>query len=386
MPDAREGAVCFSLNGKVYWGGGTATTQGNVLKDFYEYDPTADTWTPKADMPEERLWGISFTINGKGYAGLGKTSGSGNSAYLSSLYEYDAATDKWTKKADITAGFGLTQSSVFVANNKAYVLGGTNSNFASYGTLYEYDPATDQWATKAPYPVTNQGANWIRYPFVFGIGSKGYIASGEVRKASGLGTEWTKKAFEYNPATDTWTPIADFPSDGRSAGSAFVINNIAYCGLGYYTDGSFNNVYLKEIYTYNPSTDTWLGPVNFPGSERVLAASAVINNKGYVGGGSKFQSGYVKDWHEVTLPTSVGELNSTNSLVIYPNPTSGNVTIAGINKTYNYTVTNLQGQTLSKGDLNKTNNKISLSPFVSGTYFIHVQDEQRSIWQKVVKQ
>ncbi len=387
LPEGREGAVCFSLNGKVYWGGGTSTGQTMVLSDFYEYDPTTNTWNKKNNMPEERMWGVSFAINGKGYVGLGKKSGGVNSGYLSTLYEYDAANDSWTKKANFPhPNGGLVQSSVFVINNKAYILGGYDDSFIPHGTLYEYEPASDQWTKKTNYPLTIGVNNWVKGPFAFSIGNKGYICGGEVRKASGIGTEMTKKSFEYDPSTDTWKPIADFIDTPRSFGTAVSIGNIGYCAMGYHRDANFQPIFHKEIFAYEPTTNTWSKMANnFPGDARVWAVAAVINNKAYAGGGSEHQSAYKKDWHEFKVPVSINDLHNSTKFRIFPNPAFEQVTVQGIDKNYSYTISNIQGQVVINGKLNNNENNINLSSLNTGTYFIKIQSEHVSIWRKMVK-
>lgn len=46
--EARNNAIAFVLNGKGYVGLGTNST--TMFKDFYEYDPATDTWTKIADL------------------------------------------------------------------------------------------------------------------------------------------------------------------------------------------------------------------------------------------------------------------------------------------------------------------------------------------------
>lgn len=376
MTEGREGAVCFSLNGKVYWGGGTATYQADAKADFYEYDPATDQWKQLGNMPEERLYGIAFTINGKGYVGLGKQSGGGFSNYLQTLYEYDPGTDKWSQKASMPAPYGLVSCAVFVVNNKAYVLGGTNANSASYGTLYEYDPGSDQWATKAPYPLTIQGNNWIRQPMTFGIGNKGYVIAGEIRAAAGLGSQFTKKCFEYDPTSDTWTPIADYMGDGRAAGNAFSINGMGFCGLGYQKDPSFNTTYYKDVYVYNPNTDQWVSGGDFPGDARVLASSTVIGNKGYVGGGSRHQTGYYKDWHELTIPTAISNHTKDDAITLYPNPAKDAVHLDGDVQFSDYRLYNITGKLIKEGMIKS--NLISIDGIATGSYIIKLTGDEGS--------
>src|SRR5436190_22466915 len=62
--------------------------------DFFEYDPATDVWTKKASLPVNNTpYGLAVSINGKGYFGL--TGG---------IWEYDPAIDTWTKKLTLPAG------------------------------------------------------------------------------------------------------------------------------------------------------------------------------------------------------------------------------------------------------------------------------------------
>jgi len=380
LPEGREGTICFNLNGKIYWGGGTPSTIGQAKADFYEYDPATDTWAQKADMPSERAYGISFSINGKGYIGLGKTSGGGSSAYLTDMYEYDAGTDKWTKKADITTGFGLLDSRVFVINNKAYVLGGTNSNYANYGTLYEYDPANDQWTQKSTYPVTNQGNSWVRMPFVFTLNNKGYVSCGEVRKTVGIGVDYSKETYEYDPVTDKWTRKADFPGDGRLSGTAFVRDGKAYCGLGGNIDVNLMNVFYNDVYSYDAATDKWTKLTDYSGSAGVRAVSAVVNGVGYIGGGSKWQTGYNKDWYSIGTPSSVHSAKQQgSSAVIYPNPANDVLYFKSKDRYTSFRLSGITGQVISAGTLNP-DNSIDISKVPAGQYILQLTaDDKTSI-------
>ena len=41
-------------------------------KDFWEWDQATDAWTKKADLREDVRWGVlSFSIGNKGYIGTG---------------------------------------------------------------------------------------------------------------------------------------------------------------------------------------------------------------------------------------------------------------------------------------------------------------------------
>lgn len=377
LPDSREGAFSFSLNGKVYWGGGSKIGVLGALDDFYEYNPTTDMWVKKGDLPNPIAYAVSFVINGKGYVGLGKEQGSGSSKYLTSLYQYDHSTDSWTKKADIPLGFGVISSAVFIANNKAYVLGGVNSNFASNGRLHEYDPAADKWTEKKGYPITNQGLNFCRMPFAFGINGKGYVSCGEIRKKSGVGTEYIKKTFEYDPVADSWTPKADFPGTERHNGAAFVIGDMGYCGLGTHRDVNYANVFFNDFYKYSPSADKWTKIADYPKDGKVHPCAAVSGNTAYVGGGSEWAQGYTDVWYKYIANVSVSSMNNIRNIVTYPNPAKDIIRIQSINKFSRYRIYNRLGVLVDSGQLRS--DYIRLSSIANGTYFLELRSDSEGV-------
>src|SRR5690606_16397611 len=120
---ARHSAVGFAVGGKGYVGLGYDGEK--ALKDFYQYDPTANTWTKKADFPGEARFGaVAFTIGDNAYVGLGATP---TDKTFSDFYRYNPKTDTWTA---ITTKFTYKKAYAFafVINNVAYVGGGTSNN------------------------------------------------------------------------------------------------------------------------------------------------------------------------------------------------------------------------------------------------------------------
>jgi hypothetical protein len=128
------------------------------VNDFWEYDPTSNIWTKKADFNRLKAFAVGFSINGKGYIGTGVSdtvSQDGNGA-TKDFWEYDPAADTWTQKADFGGG-------------------------------------TRFWATG------------------FSIGSKGYIGTGEAFYSQYTGVSGPKKDFwEYDLGSSiTLTPSAN---------------------------------------------------------------------------------------------------------------------------------------------------------------------------------
>jgi N-acetylneuraminic acid mutarotase len=74
--------------------------------------------------------------------------------------------------------------------------------------------------------------------------------------------------------------MAEFPGNARDDASSFVIDNVAYVGLGF--GEGFQ--YEKDFYSFS-EINGWKKIKDFPGVPRQYAAAFVYNNKGYIFGG-----------------------------------------------------------------------------------------------------
>ena len=201
------------------------------------------SWTRKADMPTARFGLSTGVVDGKIYAiGGGKTA---YGTYLSTVEEYDPATDTWTEKTDMpTARNGHAAA---VVNGKIYVIGGEPSSQASISTVEEYDPSTDTWTRKADMPT--------RRTFLCASAVNGKIyAIGGVIAGEPADPDWdTRHVEEYDPATDTWTRKADMPIQ-RSCFSASVVDGKIYVIGG--VTGNLHEPSISTVQEYDPVTDT----------------------------------------------------------------------------------------------------------------------------------
>lgn len=169
-PTGRSGAVGFSIGSKGYIGTGSIVGNNNSIpvSDFWEYDPTSNTWTQKADFGGvPRYFAFGFSIGTKGYVGTGA---GGSHIYYSDFWEYDPSSNTWTQKGNF--GGAQRQSAVgFSIGTKGYV--GTGYNDFYLNDFWEYNPTTDSWSQKE-----NVGGGLRDGAVGFSIGSKGYIGTG----------------------------------------------------------------------------------------------------------------------------------------------------------------------------------------------------------------
>jgi N-acetylneuraminic acid mutarotase len=176
------------------------------------------------------------------------------------------------------------------ANGKLYVIGGWGDGKAR-GANYEYDPATDRWTKKQPMPRP------AHHAALAAVNGKIYAFGGFVAPATSaipLGAAWEPiaDAYEFNPATDSWKPLAPLPGKRGSAIAAEVGGKIYVIGGATTMEGSKDPFFtafgparvLGTNQVYDPATNKWesRNPMSVP---RNHAYSGVVNGKIYVIGG-----------------------------------------------------------------------------------------------------
>jgi N-acetylneuraminic acid mutarotase len=242
-------------------------------------------WKKAAPFPEpdEELYGVA--CNGKMYVIGGWKDGSARGAN----YEYDPATDKWTKKTFMPRP--AHHSALASYNGKIYVSGGfippQNTNVPLGGAwqpidnVWEYDPAADSWRSLAPMP-TKRGA-----AVAAEVGGKIYVIGGATtvegsnesftlsNGAAVTGSPSPIPQFftffgparvlstteVYDPATNKWETRKPM-SVPRNHIFAGVVNNKIYViggrtGSAYIMTATNTNV----VEEYDPATDMWTGPL-----------------------------------------------------------------------------------------------------------------------------
>jgi N-acetylneuraminic acid mutarotase len=227
--------VGFSIGNKGYFGTGMNTSfQGTNV--FYEYDPSNNMWTQKANLPSSgRAAATGFSIGNKGYLGWGWAGGNP----FNNFFEYDPSANTWTSKATF-AGGGRYGASGFSVNGKGYLCCGYNgNNFLQ--DLWEYDPGANAWTQRAN--LTGP----VRFLAVgFSIGTKGFIATGE----SSFGV-YLNDCWEYDIFTNSWTQRASVGGPPRRGATGFSIGNFGYIGTGYTQDSP---PYKNDFWEYQPDS------------------------------------------------------------------------------------------------------------------------------------
>lgn len=136
------------------------------------------------------------------------------------------------------------------------------------------DDTLGNWVKKNSFEGTPRGS-----AVSFVIGDKAYVGLG-YNSDDETNNGYLKDFWVYNPSTDKWNQVADFPGKGRVNAVGFAANGKGYIGTGY--DGENK---LKDFWEYDPTTNKWTQKDDFGGGARTKAVAFGIKNYGYVGTG-----------------------------------------------------------------------------------------------------
>jgi uncharacterized repeat protein (TIGR01451 family) len=223
-------------------------TQAQNASDFQ--------WHQRAHFPLGGEPNISFSIGNYGYWGFG----------ANGLWRYSPEADTWTQMQDLplpTSGMPA-----FTINDEAYYMPISNNQIF----VYKYDLNSDTWSEVALFPGQIRGAS-----FVFSISDKAYMCMG----INGAG-EHLSDVWEFDSNTNLFTQKNNFPFQNRWGGSYFSINGKGYVGMGN-LNWNFVDPNGKDLYEYDPLTDTWTQKASLPAPQgRYATAGFSINSYGYV--------------------------------------------------------------------------------------------------------
>lgn len=178
--------------------------------------------------------------------------------YYSNLQQYLRGRDCWRYLGGIDyPGKQLTNPSVFVIGNKAYVLGGGNNE------LWMFDRSYFGWIQKKRFPGIAR-----RNAIAFALQGKGYFGTG----LDSTSTLILKDFWQYDPNSDTWTQLSDAPFQERLNMAAIAVGDTAYACLGhYFTPGGGFATDFRDLFAafhLNGSSLGWVsGPNLSIGSE-----------------------------------------------------------------------------------------------------------------------
>ena len=263
----RSNAVAFAAAGKGFIGSGVADQSLKPLNDFWAYDPNADSWTKVASMvdnsgaPLARYDAVAFGINNLGYV----TTGYDGSYWLNDTWQYDPGANHWNQKVNLP-GDKRSGALAFVYSNKGYIVTGTNGEASGTGAVTDfwvYDPSkadVDTWSKLRDIANTNTQetyddgyTNIVRSSAVaFTImgtptGDKAYITTG----SNGSLYSFT---WEYDFKTDLWKQKTPYEGPARTGSIGFTVQNRGFVTTGISGTTAFDDVrefHPNEVYNAN---------------------------------------------------------------------------------------------------------------------------------------
>ena len=243
--------------------------------------------------------------------------------------------------------------------------------------------------------------------------------NGNTWNSVGIGNEFQSTTIPVLDVMATYNN--DLYVAGIFVGQSYPGNNIARWDGTEWSDvgGGINNriwdlaVFNNELYAVGEFTtaggvpaqniakwdgNEWCGfGSSFNGPIYTVAAS---NNELYIGGAFTSIDGdtmnYVAKWIGGNFTDSCGVLigieeetkTDDTGLNIYPNPTTGLITVTGLSqKPARITVYNVLGELVHDMEMNEPNDQsVDLATFPSGLYLVHLQQGQNTFRKKVIKQ
>ena len=225
LPDLRHHPYLVSTGAELYSIGGFIAANGgqwSASTDILRLDETTGSWDKVADLLIPQSETVAAYIEGKVYIATGRTpNGTLNANWnhqgdIDSLQVFDPATldVSFGRAASIQRNSGAGA----VIDGKLYVVGGRTVTGGNVTANEVFDPETSQWKTLAPMPNAQGGIA------AAALEGRLYVFGGEFFNNSGGGVY--PESWEYNPATDTWSAIADMPVPRHGLGAVTVGNEV----------------------------------------------------------------------------------------------------------------------------------------------------------------
>jgi N-acetylneuraminic acid mutarotase len=166
-------------------------------------------------------------------------------------------------------------SSAFSVGQYGYVIGGMKFLYTPgevQKDFQRYDPGSDSWTKLSDFP------EYITEAASFSIGSKGYVVTGRFASEENK----NPNLYVWDTLTSEWITQPVPPEIRRIRGTGFSIAGKGYVCLGIDTN---QTGMLNDLWEFDPLNGSWTRKADFPGVERYDATCFVVNNKAYITNG-----------------------------------------------------------------------------------------------------
>ncbi len=255
----------------------------------------AQNWTTAARMTEARMAHNVVELNDGRILIMG--GGPTLQSSLPNVDIFDYRDKSVTAAADMLRARALACAEL-LDDGRVLVAGGATAMGSAINFCEIYDPATDSWTAAASMNMRRERFAMVKLP------DGRLLATGGIGGAPNTNENISQATCEiYDPATDTWTPVASLPSIRNSHAAILLNNGLVLCTRGYSTSGG----YLGDCELYDPLTDVWTPTASFlergTGEHRMttMADGRVLRTGGWAG---------PQQWSEIYDPAT-GEWTAT---------------------------------------------------------------------------
>ena len=269
------------INGKVYYGGVTDGDDDKYI--VYSYDPSQDNWTTLPPLPVS--WFGLGQVNGKLVAVGGENKG--DNSTTNEVYTYDERSKKWQlmippmPTARCWPDVLSVQSALVVASGLASVGSCTD-------TVEIFKSDTSQWYTTDPLPTACCNISLVAIGNTcYALG--GYKLPSPLNQALYASVDdllrnavpANQTALSDNSDTQSaWKTLPNTPTY-RPAAATLAGQLLAVGGL----KTSYGGAIMKEVYTYSPSTNSWIYISDLPAPRYGTAVAGLSSSEMLVIGG-----------------------------------------------------------------------------------------------------
>lgn len=220
LPATRHHTVAVGLGGKLYVVGGFETSFQDPTTTTFVYDPASDSWTEAASMTVPRGGHAVAVLNERIYAIGGARPGPADAPQnIAELEVYDPGADQWETRSELpTPRDHLGAATV---GDRIYAVGGRiQIDFGRNVDVNEVYGPTDFWSRGPGLPTARSGIA------AASLGGRIYVFGGE----ESAGTFDENEAYE--PETNTWETFEPMPTARHGLGAAVVADTIYVIGGG----------------------------------------------------------------------------------------------------------------------------------------------------------
>jgi len=303
---ARDDGVAFAVQGVGIAGSGRDATF-TYRKDFYQFNPTTDTWSQIPDIPgEPRQYAGRFVIADTGYVVCGVSP----NAFLNEVWGYCPATNEWDQKASLPAE-GRASPVAFSVGEKGYCgIGRTENGLLK--DFWKYDPLTNSWEQLDDFP------GLARFE-AFGISleNQAFLGTGRNLNDQIFGDWW-----RFDPIEKSWRLSRAFEGSNRAYGLELIANGKVYIACGLDKEGN----YLSEVFSFNPLNSSWSQETSVPFEGIKGSMGFSIDNVLYLGTGITSSDTRIDNFFKLDL-----RQKERVEYEIFPNPTANKLHLDFIN-------------------------------------------------------